>query len=86
MFAGAVLSATLVAAPTSSALPLVLSGWAIYISLTLMFRKRPQVESEGRTIGTVLRLTRARFADRLKAVGGPQRPRPRQRIPAAGAR
>ena len=53
MFAGAVLAATLVAAPTSSALPLVLSGWAIYIALTLMSRKRPQVESEGRTIGTV---------------------------------
>ena len=30
MFAGAVLAATLVAAPTSSAVPLVLSGWAIY--------------------------------------------------------
>ena len=42
MFAGAVLAATLVAAPTSSALPLVLSGWAIYIALTLMSRKRPQ--------------------------------------------
>jgi Protein kinase domain len=86
MFAGAVLAATLVAAPTSSALPLVLSGWAIYIALTLMSRKRPQVESEERTIGTVLRLTRARFADRLKAVGGPRRPRSRHRIPAAGAR
>ena len=45
MFAGAVLAATLVAAPTSSALPLVLTGWAIYLALTLMSRKRPQVET-----------------------------------------
>jgi hypothetical protein len=86
IFAGAVLAATLVAAPMSNAFPLVLSGWAIYITLTLMSRKRPQVESEGRTIGAILRLTRARFADRLKAVGGLRRPRSRQRIRAAGAR
>ena len=53
MFAGAVLAATLVAAPTSSALPLVLSGWAIYIALTLMSRKRPTGwRANGRTIGT----------------------------------
>ena len=86
MFAGGVLAATLVAAPTSSALPLVLTGWAIYIALTLMSRKRPQVETERRTLGTVLKLTRARFADRLKAVGGQRRPRPRQRVRAADAR
>ena len=86
MFAGAVLAGTLVAAPTSSALPLVLTGWAIYIALTLMSRRRPQVETERRTFGTVARLTRARFADRLKAVGGQRRPRPRQRVRAADAR
>ena len=86
MFAGAVLAATLVAAPTSTALPLVLAGWAIYLALTLMSRKRPQVETERRTFGTVAKLTRARFADRLKAVGGQRRPRPRQRVRAADAR
>jgi Protein kinase domain len=89
MFAGAVLAATLFAAPTSSALPLVLSGWAIYVALTLMSRKRPQVETEKHTFGTVLKLTRAGFANRLKAVGGPRRPRPgsrpRQPVRAADA-
>jgi hypothetical protein len=85
MFAGAVLSATLVAAPASSALPLVLTGWAIYIALTLTSRKRPLVETERRTFGTLLKLTRVSFADRLKAVGGPRRPRPRQRVRAADA-
>jgi len=90
MFAGAVLTATLVAAPTSSAAPLVLSGWAIYLALTVMSRRRPQESADRRRFGAVLSLTRTAFADRLKAVGGPRRPRPksrpRQRIPAAGAR
>jgi Protein kinase domain len=85
MFAGAVIAAMLVAAPASSALPLVLTGWAIYIALTLASRKRPLAETERRTLGTVLKLTRASFADRLKAVGGPRRPRPRQRVRAADA-
>jgi hypothetical protein len=86
LFAGAVLSATLAAAPASSALPLVLSGWAIYLTLTVMSRRRPQEAGERRTLGTVLKLTRTGFTARLKAVGGQRRPRPRQRIPAAGAR
>jgi hypothetical protein len=94
MFSGTVLTATLVAAPTSSALPLVLSGWAIYGALTLMSRKRPQEQTDRRTLGTVLKLTRTGFADRLKVAGGQRwprrqprrRPRPRHRIPAAGAR
>ena len=90
IFAAAVLSATLVAAPAPSALPLVLSGWAIYLVMTVMSRKRPRQGTERHTLGAVLRLTRTGFVDRLKAVGGPRRPRPktrpRQRIPAAGAR
>ncbi len=88
MFAGALLTATLAAAPTSSALPLVLSGWAIYVALTLMSRKLPRDDTERRTFGAILRVTRAGFADRLKVVGGQRRPRPRprHRIPAAGAR
>jgi len=90
MFAGAVLTATLVAAPASSALPLVLSGWAIYLAVTVTSRKRPRPAKERHTLGTVLKQTRAGFADRLKAAGGQRWPRrktrPRQRIPAAGAR
>jgi hypothetical protein len=90
MFAAAVLTATLVTAPASSALPLVLTGWAIYLTVTVMSRKRPREAGERHTLGTVLKLTRTGFADRLKAVGGQRRPRPkarpRQRVPAAGAR
>jgi len=86
MFAGAVISATLVAASASSALPLVLSGWVVYIALTVMSRRRPQESAQRRRLGTLLALTRTAFTDRLKAAGGPRRPRPRQRIPATGAR
>jgi eukaryotic-like serine/threonine-protein kinase len=86
LFAGALLTASLIAAPTSSALPLVLTGWAIYLAVTVISRKRPRDAAEGHTFGTLLKLTRIGLADRLKAVGGPRRPRPRQRIPAAGAR
>ena len=90
MFAGAVIAATLVAAPASSALPLVLSGWTIYLALTVMSRRRPQESVERHRFGALRSLTRAAFTDRLKAVGGQGRPRartrPRQRIPAAGAR
>jgi len=94
MFAAAVLTATLVAAPASSALPLVLTGWAIYLAVTVMSRRRPREAGERHRLGTVLKLTRTGLADRLKAVGGQRWPRPktrpkarpRQRVPAAGAR
>ena len=90
MFAGAVIAATLVAAPAASALPLVLSGWTIYFALTVTSRRRPQESNERHRFAALRSLTRAAFTDRLKAVGGPRRPRPkarpRQRIPAAGAR
>ena len=86
MFAGALLSATLLAAPNASAVPLVLSGWAIYLALTVMSRRRPPETAQKRRFGSVLTLTRARFADRLKAAGGPRRPRPRQPVRAADAR
>jgi Protein kinase domain len=79
-FASALLSATLVAAPTVSALPLVVTGWTIYLALTLMSRRRPQEALKKRSLGTVLRQTRAHFADRLKAVGGPRWPRPGPRL------
>jgi hypothetical protein len=86
MYAAALLSATLIAAPNASAVPLVLSGWAIYLALTVKSRRRLQETAQKRRFGTVLTLTRAGFADRLKAVGGPRRPRPRQRVRAADAR
>jgi hypothetical protein len=86
MFAGAVLTATLVAAPASSALPLVLSGWGIYVALTVMSRKHPHEAAEKRRFSTVLRRTRAGFADRLKAAGGPRWPRHQQRFREADAR
>jgi eukaryotic-like serine/threonine-protein kinase len=86
MFAGALLSATLLVAPNASAVPLVLSGWAIYLALTVMSRRRPPETAQKRRFGAVLTLTRARFADRLKAAGGPRRPRPRQPVRAADAR
>ena len=86
MFAGALLAATLVAAPTASAFPLVVSGWAIYLALTLVSRTRPREATEKRTLGTVLKRTRAGFADRLKAAGGPRWPRHQQRFREADAR
>jgi hypothetical protein len=79
MFAGALLSATLVGAPNVIAAPLVLSGWAIYVALTVLSRRRPQEAAQKRGFGAVLTLTRAGFSNRLKAVGGPRRPRPRSR-------
>ena len=86
MFAGALLAATLVAAPNVSAFPLVVSGWAIYLALTLVSRSRPREATEKRTLGTVLKRTRAGFADRLKAAGGPRWPRHQQRFREADAR
>jgi hypothetical protein len=86
MFAGALLAATLVAAPNVSAFPLVVCGWAIYLALTLESRTRPREATEKRTLGTVLKRTRAGFADRLKAAGGPRWPRHQQRFREADAR
>jgi hypothetical protein len=85
MFAGALVSATLIGAPNVTAAPLVLSGWAIYVALTVMSHRRPQEAAQRRRFGAVLRLTRAGFSNRLKAVGGPRRPRPRQPVRAADA-
>jgi hypothetical protein len=87
-FASVLLTATLVAAPTVSALPLVLTGWTIYLALTVMSRRRPQEAAKRRRVGTVLAQTRRRFADRLKSAGGPRWPRatgPQQRFRGADA-
>jgi len=86
MFAGALLSATLLGAPNVSAAPLVLSEWAIYAALTVLSRRRPQEAAQKHRFGALLTLTRTGFADRLKAVGGPRRPRQQQRFREANAR
>jgi eukaryotic-like serine/threonine-protein kinase len=77
MFAGLVLAGTLIAAPTAGALPLVFTGWMLYVVLTMMSRRRPQEASKRRKVGAVLRQTRRNFADRLKPAGGPRWPRAR---------
>jgi hypothetical protein len=86
MCAGALLTATLVAAPNVSAVPLVLSGWAVYVALTLSSRKHPHEATERRTLGTVLKQTRMGFANRLEAAGGPRWLRHQQRFREADAR
>ncbi|HKB21013.1 MAG TPA: hypothetical protein VKC65_08375, partial [Gaiellaceae bacterium] len=89
LFVGGLLSATLLAAPNANAVPLVLTGWATYLAVTVTSRRAPRETAHRHKIGAVLTLTRTGFADRLKAVGGPRRPRrrdPRQPIRAAGAR
>jgi hypothetical protein len=89
-FVAALLAGTLLAAPEAGAFPLVLTGWATYLALTVMSRRLPERAAERRTIGTVVRQTRAKFLDRLKSGGGmrwPQRwPRPSPRFRQAGAR
>ena len=86
LFAGALLAATLLAAPNVSAFPLVVSGWAVYLALTIASRRRPQETARKHRYGTVLSQTRARFTDRLKAAGGPRWPRQQQRFREANAR
>jgi Protein kinase domain len=83
-YASVLLTATLVAAPTVSALPLVVTGWTIYLALTLMARRRPQEAAKRRRVGTVLAQTGRHFTDRLKAGGGLGWPR-HQRIRGADA-
>ena len=84
-FASVLLTATLVAAPTVGALPLVVTGWTIYLALTLISRRRPQETAKRRRVGTLLAQTRRHFADRLKPAGGPRWPRPHQRFRGADA-
>jgi hypothetical protein len=75
-FGAGLLAATLLAAPAAPALPLVLSGWAICIYLTVHSRRRGEEPVPERRFGTFLTQTRANFGDRLKPGGGlgwPQR-------------
>jgi hypothetical protein len=69
-FASLLLTATLVAAPTVSALPLVLTGWTIYLALTLMSRRRPQEAAKKRKVGTVLKQTRRLLRTAVPRVPG----------------
>jgi hypothetical protein len=86
--ASVLLTATLVAAPTVSALPLVLTGWTIYVALTFMSRRRPDQSPKRHRLGALVTQTRARFTNRMKAAGGPRWPRattPQQRFRGADA-
>jgi hypothetical protein len=74
-FVGCLLAGTLLVAPDIPALPLVVTGWATYLAVTVMSRRLPERSLERRTFGTLLRQTRADFSDRLKAAGGPRWPK-----------
>jgi eukaryotic-like serine/threonine-protein kinase len=83
VFGAGLLAATLLAAPVAPALPLVLSGWATCIFLTVQSRRRGEEPAPGRRFGTFLAQTRANFGDRLKSGGGLGWPQRRdQRWPA----
>ena len=68
-FVGCLLAGTLLVAPDIPAFPLVVTGWATYLALSVMSRRLPERSLERRTFGTLLRQTRALFSDRLKAGG-----------------
>ena len=79
IFVGALLVATLVAAPNVAAVPLVVTGWVTYLVLTLRSRHEREESAERRSVGTLLAQTRARFADRLTAAGGQRWPQAQRR-------
>ena len=82
-FGAALLAATMLAAPSAGALPLVLTGWGTCAFLAVQSRRRGD-PAPRRNLATVLAQTRASFRDRLRAVGGPRwprvRPRPTERL------
>jgi serine/threonine-protein kinase len=84
-FAALLLAATLTVAPAVSAFPLVLSGWAVYLTLILISRRLPARTAHRHTLGALAAQTGARFLDRVKPAGGPRWPRPQQRFRGAGA-
>jgi eukaryotic-like serine/threonine-protein kinase len=85
-FAAALLAATLLAAPRTGAVPLLLTGWVTYLALNVQSRRLPERVVEQRRFGAVLAQTRALFRDRLKAAGGSRWPRPQERFGQADAR
>jgi len=85
-FSGVLIGATMLAAPNVSAIPLLISGWAVYLALTLRSRRHPERARKRHGFGALVKQTCARFSDRLKAAGGPRWPRPQHRIREADAR
>jgi hypothetical protein len=85
--AAAFIASTMLAAPAVSALPLLICGWAVYLTLTVLSRRLPERSGKRHALGTILALTRTRFLDRVKPAGGPRWPRarPQQRFRGAGA-
>ena len=84
-FAGCLLAGTLLVAPDVAALPLVVTGWITYLTLTVMSRLLPERAGKRRSLGTFLTQTHAHFADRLKVVGGPGWPRVSSRVSRRGS-
>jgi hypothetical protein len=85
-FAGCLLAGTLLVAPAVPALPLIITGWITYLTLTVMSRRLPERAGRRRTLGAFVTQTSANFADRLKAGGGMRWPRSSTRFRHAGAR
>jgi hypothetical protein len=92
-FAAAVIASIMLAAPAVSALPLLLSSWAVYFALTVMSRRLPERAPRRHILGALAAQTRMHFLDRVKPAGGPRWPRaanrrgtrPQQRFRGAGA-
>jgi hypothetical protein len=80
-FAGCLLAGTLLVAPDVRALPLVVTGWITYLTLTLMSRRLPERAARRRTVGAFLTHARASLHRALPRVPGgtsrfPQTPSP----------
>jgi hypothetical protein len=92
-FAGAVITSTMLAAPAVSALPLMISSWAVYLALTVMSLRLPERLPRKHSLGALVARTRMHFLDRVKPAGDPRWPRaanpagtrPQQRFRGAGA-
>ena len=81
---GCLLAGTLLVAPDVAALPLVVTGWMTYLAVTVMSRRLPERAARKDALSALLlRQTRVRFTDRLKAgwwsSGGPSDTRKRFR-------
>lgn len=73
------LAGTLLAAPNMSALAVIATAWLTTAALLLQWRRGGGEPSKIADFGTISRTTSAFFADRLKPVGGPRRPRAKSR-------
>ena len=80
-FAGCVLAGTLLVAPEVAALPLVVTGWLTYLTLTVMSRRLPERAPGRRSLGALLSHTRSSLHRAWPRVPGgtsrfPQTPSP----------